>query len=87
LNFEKKQNKMMGDVEQTIANCDTFFVRTLRNNKPTCLITLTKSRRIRWAEHVARMGEMRNTFTILVGKPKGKRPLGRPRCRWEANIK
>jgi len=37
--------------------------------------------------NVARMGEMRNVHNILVEKPEGKRPIGRPRCRWEANIK
>jgi hypothetical protein len=42
-----------------------------------------KSRRMRWAEHVARMGEGRNVYRVLVGKPEGKRPLGRPRRRWE----
>jgi hypothetical protein len=45
------------------------------------------SRRIRWPGHVARMGEPRNAYRILVGKPEGKRPLGRPRCRWVDNIK
>jgi hypothetical protein len=45
------------------------------------------SRRMRWAGHVARMGEMRNAYRILVGKPEGKRPLERPRCRWVYNIK
>jgi hypothetical protein len=43
--------------------------------------------RVRWAEHVARMGEKRNAYRILVGKPEGKRPLGRPRRRWVDNIK
>jgi hypothetical protein len=46
-----------------------------------------KSRKIRWAGHVARMGEKRNVCRLLVGKPKGKRPLGRPRRRWMDNIK
>ncbi|KAJ4428432.1 hypothetical protein ANN_24469 [Periplaneta americana] len=46
-----------------------------------------KSRRLRWARHVARMGESRNAYRVLVGRPEGKRPLGRPRCRWEENIK
>ena len=41
----------------------------------------------RWAGHVARMGEERGVHRILVGKPEGKRPLGRPRLRWEDNIK
>ncbi|KAJ4429432.1 hypothetical protein ANN_21601 [Periplaneta americana] len=42
---------------------------------------------LRWAGHVALMGESRNAFRVLVGRPEGKRPLGRPRCRWEDNIK
>ena len=42
---------------------------------------------MRWAGHVARMGEDRGVHRVLVGKPEGNRPLGRPRCRWEANIK
>jgi hypothetical protein len=46
-----------------------------------------KSRRMRWAGHVARMGAKRNAYRILVGKPEGKRPLGRPRRRWMDNIK
>jgi hypothetical protein len=48
---------------------------------------MIKSRRVRWAEYVARMGEPRNACRILVGKPEGKRPLGRPRRRWVDNIK
>jgi len=46
-----------------------------------------KSRRIRWAGHVARIGERRGIKMVLVGKPEGKRPLGGPRLRWEDNIK
>ncbi|KAJ4447721.1 hypothetical protein ANN_09729 [Periplaneta americana] len=46
-----------------------------------------KSRRLRWAGHVARVGESRNAYRVLVGRPEGKRPLGRPRRRWEDNIK
>jgi hypothetical protein len=46
-----------------------------------------KSRRMRWAGHVARMGEGRNLYRVLVGKPEGKRPLGRTRRRWENGIK
>ena len=42
---------------------------------------------MRWARHVARMGERRGVYRVLVGKPEGKRPLGRPRRRWEDNIK
>jgi hypothetical protein len=46
-----------------------------------------KSRRMRWAGHVTSMGEGRGVYRFLMGKPEGKRPLGRPRCRWEDNIK
>ena len=48
---------------------------------------MTKSRRVRWAGHVARMGERRGVYGVLVKKPEGKKPLGRPRHRWEDNIK
>ena len=51
------------------------------------IVRLIKSRRMRWARHVARMGETRGVYTVLVVKPEGKRPLGRPRRRWEDNIK
>jgi hypothetical protein len=45
------------------------------------------SRRIRWAGHVPHMGDRRGAYRILVGRPEGKRPLGRPRLRWEDNVK
>jgi hypothetical protein len=51
------------------------------------VIRQIKSRRMRWAGHVARMGEGRNVHRVLVGKAEGKRPLGRPRRRWEDGIK
>ncbi|KAJ4438068.1 hypothetical protein ANN_14007 [Periplaneta americana] len=51
------------------------------------IIRNIKSRRLRWAGYVARMGESRNAYRVLVGRPEGKRPLGRPRRRWEDNIK
>jgi hypothetical protein len=50
-------------------------------------IRIIKSRRMRLGGHVARMGEKRNAYRLLVGKPKGKRPLGRPRRRWVYNIR
>jgi len=53
----------------------------------TNIVRVVKSRRMRWAGHVARMGENRVVQRVLVGKPEGKRPLGRPRRRWEDNIK
>jgi len=51
------------------------------------IVRVVKSRRMRWAGHVARIGEGRGAHRVLVGKPEGKRPLGRPRRRWEDNIK
>jgi hypothetical protein len=51
------------------------------------IIRIIKSRRLRWERHIARMGVKTNTYRFLVGKPEGKRPLGRPRRRWEDNIK
>jgi hypothetical protein len=51
------------------------------------IVRVIKSRRMRWAGHVARMGEGRGVYRVLVGKPESKRPLGRPRRRWEDNIK
>ena len=51
------------------------------------IIRNLKSRRLRWAGHVARMEQFRNAYRVLVGKPESKRPLGRPRRRWEYNIK
>jgi hypothetical protein len=51
------------------------------------IIRIMKSRRMRWAGHVARMGEKRNAYRILVDTPEGKRPIGRPRRRWADNIK
>jgi hypothetical protein len=51
------------------------------------IVRVIKLRRMRWAGHVAHMGEGRGVYRVLVGRPKGKRPLGRPRHRWEENIK
>jgi hypothetical protein len=62
-------------VVRLLYNIQTYFIRVI------------KSRRLRWAGHVARMGEGRGAYRSLVGKPGGRRPLGRPRCRWEDNIK
>ena len=67
--------------------------RKLHNEEPNDLysspniVRLIKSRIMRWAGHVARIEEGRAVHKVLVGKPEGKRPLGRPRRRWEDNIK
>jgi len=51
------------------------------------IVRVIKTRRMRWAGHVARMGERRGVYRVLVGKRDGKIPFGKPRCRWEDNIK
>ena len=51
------------------------------------IVRVIKSRRMRWVGHVARIGEERGVYRVLVGKPEGRRSLGRPRRRWEGNIK
>ena len=51
------------------------------------IVRVIKSRRMRWAGHVERMGEEKGAYRVLVGKPEGKRPLGRPRRRWVDNIR
>jgi hypothetical protein len=51
------------------------------------IVRLIKSRMMKWEGHVARMGDGRGVYRVLVGAPEGKKPLGRPRHRWEYNIK
>jgi hypothetical protein len=51
------------------------------------IVRMIKSRTMRWTGHVARIGEGRGVYRVLVGRPEGKRPLGRPRHRWKDNIK
>jgi hypothetical protein len=53
----------------------------------TNIVRVIKSRRMRWVGHVARMEEGGGVYRVLVGRPEGKRPLGRPKRRWEDNIK
>ena len=54
---------------------------------PPNIVRVIKSRRMRWVGHVARMWERKRVYRVLMGKPEVKRPLGRPRHRWEDNIK
>jgi hypothetical protein len=51
------------------------------------IVRVIRARRVRWAGHVARMGVVRGAYNILVGRSEGRRPLGRPRRRWEDNLK
>ena len=59
----------------------------LKNLYPPNIFRVIKSRKMRWAGHVAPMGERRGVHMVLVGKPEVNRPLGRPRLRWEDNMK
>jgi hypothetical protein len=79
--FGSKRDEVMGDRRK-------LHNEELRNlySSPS-IIRMINSKRMRWAGHVARMGEKRNAYRILVGKPEGKRPLGRRRHRWMDNIK
>jgi hypothetical protein len=68
--------------QETPIPIETFIRETKTTQKNLQPIKLIKARRMRWAGHVARMGEKRNAFRLLVGKPGGRRPLGRPRRGW-----
>ena len=71
--------------------CENGEWRTLHNEefhslyRSPYIVRVIKSRRLRWAGHVARMQKGRSSFKILTGKPTGKRTLGRSKCRWEEN--
>jgi hypothetical protein len=79
--FGPRMDEVMGDWRK-LHNEERHNLYSLPN-----IIRMIKSRRMRWAWHVARMRVTRNVYRVLVGKPEGKRPLGRPRCRWVDNIK
>ena len=67
-------------------SCKSGKGKAIHDSLPN-IVRVVKSRRMRWAGHVARMGQERGVYRVLVGKPEGKRPMGRPRRRWEDNIK
>jgi hypothetical protein len=79
--FGPKRDEVTGDCRK-LHNEELHNLYSLPN-----IIRMIKLRRMRWAGHVARMGEKRNAYRILMGKPEGKRPIGKPRCRWVDNIK
>jgi hypothetical protein len=76
---------------QQVRCCILYSSNTITNEELNYsllnIVWVVKSRRMRWVGHVACMGEERRVHRVLVGKPEGKRPLGRPRLRWEDNIK
>jgi hypothetical protein len=79
--FGSKRNEVTGEWRR-LRNKELYALYSSLN-----IIQVIKSRRLRWAGHVARMGERRGACRALVGKPDGRRPLGRPMLRWEDNIK
>jgi hypothetical protein len=87
--FENRVMRIFGPKRnEVIGGCRKLHNEELHNLycSPS-IIRIIKSRRMRWAGHVARMGENENENRILIGKPEGKRPLRRPRCRWEDSNK
>jgi len=79
--FGPRKNEVTGELRK-LHNEELCELYSLPN-----IVRVVKSRRMRWAGHVAPMGEGRGVHRVLVGKPEGKRPLGRPRRKWEDNIK
>jgi hypothetical protein len=78
--FGPKRNEVTGEWRKLHEELSDLY--SLPN-----IVRVVKSRRVGWAGRVARMGEGRGVHRILVGKPEGKRPLGRSRRRWEDNLK
>ena len=79
--FGAKRNEITGEWRK-LHNADLHVLYSSPN-----IIRNLKSRRLGWAGHIARTEQSRNAYRVLVGKPEGKRPLGRPKHRWEDNIK
>jgi hypothetical protein len=71
---------------EALNNCTGQLTPELLLKGLYCIVRVIKWRRLRWVGHVASMGEERGVYRVLVGKPEKKRPLGRPRRRWENNI-
>jgi hypothetical protein len=78
--FGPKRDEVTGEWRK-LYNEELSNLYSIRN-----IVRVVKSRRMIWAGHVVRVGEERGVHRVLVGKPEGKRPLGRPRCRWEDNM-
>ena len=81
----KRVDKIQNNLSTFISKLNTYGRKLDLYPSPN-IVRVIKSRRMRWAGHVARMGEEMGTYRVLVGRSEGKRPLGRPRHRWEDNI-
>jgi hypothetical protein len=86
--FENRVLRIFGPKREEDGSCRKLHNDELHSlySSPN-IVRVIKSRRMRWAGHVARMGEERGVYRVLVGRPEGKRPLVRPRRMWEDNIK
>jgi hypothetical protein len=86
--FEKREMKIFGPKREEDGSWRKLHNDELHDlySSPN-VVRVIKSKRMRWAGHVALMGEGRGIYRVLVGRPEGKRPVGRPRRRWEDNIK
>jgi len=89
----KTQNKVLFKLSGTTL-CGAYLTKPIRQSEELNdlysspnIVWVMKSRIMRWAGHVTRMGEERGVYRVLVGKPEGRRPLGRPRRRWVDNIR
>jgi len=78
--FGSKRDEVTGECRK-LHNEELSDLYSLPN-----IVRVVKSRRMRWTRHVGRMGEGRVVYRVLVGKPEGKRPMGRPRRRWDDNM-
>ena len=83
---EKARKNLSQGSRRVAAGTMKTVVFIIRETISKCIFCTECFGRMRWEGHVARMGEGRGLHTVLVGKPEGKRPLGRPRRRWEDNI-
>jgi hypothetical protein len=88
--FENREPKKIFGPKKEEVTAEWRILHNEELNEPHStpnIIRVIKSRRIRWAEHVACMGKMRGAYRVQVGKPNGNRSLGRPRHKWEYNVK
>jgi len=85
--FENRELRIFGAKrDEVTGECRKLHNEERNDLYSSNIVRVIKSKRMRWTGHVARMGERRGVYRILLGKPEGNRPLGKPRRRWEDNI-